>query len=155
MTVIVRKGFEEIDNVKLDTGPGKTEQAHKNECDMNFILRDYTRTGFIRHAKNNQGRYDDVSVSSFQDAMFLVTQAKNMFNELPSQVRKRFGNDPSEFLGFVQNPENKEEMAKLGILKGNDGVDLSGVPTKAPVQGAEPSNTPLENPVASPAPGVE
>jgi phage internal scaffolding protein len=135
----------------VDTGRGKTEQAHKNECDMNFILRDYARTGFIKHAKENQGKYDDISVQDFQDAMFIVAEAQNMFNELPGQVRKEFDHDPSRFLDFVQNPENKDKMAKLGILKGNDGLDLKGVPTNAPLA-PEPAPPPAEPPADTPQP---
>jgi len=132
---VIRNAFSKERGSKIDTGRGLTEQAHKDETDMNYILRDYARTGFIKHSKENQGRYDDVTVTDFQDAMFKVTEAQNMFNELPSQVRKRFGNDPAEFLGFVQNPNNSEEMHRLGILQGNDGIDISGtavnVPTKS------------------------
>ena len=41
--------------VKIDTGETLTEQAHKDQTDMNYILRDYTRTGMIKHANENQG----------------------------------------------------------------------------------------------------
>jgi len=117
----------------INTGPGLTEQSHKHETDINFILEDYKRTGFMKHAKENQGKYDDISVQDFQTAMFQVTEATNMFNELPGHIRKRFQNNPSHFLEFVQNPANKTEMQTLGILKGNDGIDMSGVATDAPV----------------------
>jgi phage internal scaffolding protein len=130
----VRKPLERVGRVQIETGPGKTEQAHKTECDMNFILKDYARTGFIRHAKENQGRYDDIAVQDFQQAMFIVAQANSMFEELPSKVRKEFHNDPSQFLSFVQNPENESKMRKLGILKGNDGIDMQGARTNAPIE---------------------
>lgn len=117
----------------IDTGPGKTEQAHKKATDMNYILRDYARTGFVRHANKNAGRYDDVSVTDFQEAMFLVTRAQEMFQSLPGAVRKRFGNDPAEFLDFVQDPANLKEMAGMGILKGNDGIDITGAKVNTPV----------------------
>lgn len=117
---------------KINTGEGLTEQSHAKECDMNYILREYTRTGFIKHAKENQGRYDDISVQDFQTAMFQVTEANNMFNELPGHIRKEFENDTSKFLEFVQNPQNKEKMEQLGIIHGNDGFDATGVAVTAP-----------------------
>ena len=120
--------------ITLDTGEGKTEQAHKHETDMNYILRDYARTGLIKHAQQHAGRYDDVSVQDFQEAMFIVKEAQNMFDNLPGQIRKRFGQDPAAFLEFVQNPENKDEMQRLGILRGNDGVDINGAITNAPTE---------------------
>lgn len=132
--ILIQKALRPAMRVTLDTGPGLTEQAHKKETDMNYILRDYARTGFIKHAKNFQGRYDDVAVQDFQEAMFIVNQAQSMFAELPGHLRKRFQNDPAEFLEFVQNPENGDEMLRLGILKGNDGVDVTGAPVAAPTK---------------------
>jgi hypothetical protein len=55
-----------------------------------------------------------------------------MFEGLPSEIRKEFGHDPSKFLQYVQDPKNEEELAKRGILRGNDGVDISGAYSGAP-----------------------
>jgi phage internal scaffolding protein len=134
MKIVIKKSLERKKGSTLDCGPGLTEQSHKQATDINYILRDYAKTGLMKHVKNHEGVYDDVSVSDFQDAMFKVKKAQNMFDELPSNIRKRFGNDPAEFLGFVQNPNNVEEMNKLGILSGNDGIDLSGAQTTAPTK---------------------
>jgi phage internal scaffolding protein len=148
MEITVKKALERHKGSVLDTGEGLTEQAHKQETDMNYILRDYKRTGFIRHAKDNQGRYDDISVQDFQEAMFTVASANNMFAELPANIRKDFGNDPASFLGFVQNPDNQEKLQKMGIIKGNDGVDLKGMPTTAPLY-KEPEYPREAQPVAT------
>jgi phage internal scaffolding protein len=136
--------------VTLDTGKGLTEQSHKDECDINFILRDYQRTGFMKHAKEHQGKYDDISVQDFQEAMFIVANANSMFAELPGQVRKRFDNNPSHFLNFVQNPDNKAEMETMGILRGNDGIDMNGVATNAPIVEQEVVAPPPVEPPAEP-----
>lgn len=136
--------------VMLNTGPGKTEQAHKKECDMNFILRNYQKTGIIRHAKEYTGRYDDVPAVDFQQAMETVAAANSMFEELPSSLRKRFKNDPAEFLAFAQNPDNRDEMAKLGMLKGNDGLDEAGNPVDSPTPSPAPS-APEPEPADPPA----
>ena len=101
--------------VTVDTGEGITEQSHKRETDINYILEDYKRTGFMKHAKENQGRYDDISVQDFQDAMFKVTEAQNMFNELPGGIRKEFDNNPARFLDFVQNPDNAQKLVDMGL----------------------------------------
>lgn len=120
--------------VGIITGQGKTEQSHKQQCDINFILRDYQRTGLLKHAKNNQGKYDDITMQDFTEAMNLVTNAQQMFSELPSSIRNRFSNNPALFLEFVQNPDNKPELAKMGILAGNDGLDITGAPSGAPTK---------------------
>lgn len=123
---------------KLDTGEGMTEQAHKKECDMNYILKEYHRTGLIRHAKENEGRYDDVSSQDFQEAMFVVKTAENMFSTLPADIRKKFGNDPALFLDYVQDPSNADEMQRLGMAVGNDGIDVSGAQVNSPLPKPEP-----------------
>lgn len=132
---------------QVNTGPGKTEQAHKDQTDMNYILRDYRKTGLIKHAAKHEGRYDDIPALDFQTAMFKVTQAQQMFESLPADMRKRFGNDPAAFLGFVQNPDNKGELERMGILRGNDGLDINGAQIGSPVQ------TPQDPPVEESPPG--
>lgn len=110
----------------IDCGEGLTEQAHKSTCDINKILADYARTGFMRHAKEHEGKYDDVSAVDFQEAQFIVANVKNMFEGLPSEIRKEFDHDPAKFLDYAQDPKNGEELAKRGILAGNDGLDIAG-----------------------------
>ena len=135
----------------LDTGPGLTEQSHKKECDMNYIIRKFQATGLITHAKTHEGKYDDIDSTDFREAMEIVTNANAMFADLPSNIRKRFGNDPTEFMDFVHNPANQDEMMTLGIIEGNDGRDASGQFTGAPVA-PEPPVEPAPTPPAEPAP---
>lgn len=130
MKVINR--FAERVKPKVYADDGITEQSHKKQCDVNFILKDYVKTGLIRHAAQYEGRYDDVTAIEYQDAMRIVTQARTMFEELPAATRKRFGNDPAQFYEFTQDPANLDEMAKLGMLKGNDGIDIRGAAVNSP-----------------------
>jgi hypothetical protein len=111
--------------VHLVTGEGLTEQSHKTQCDMNYILRNYEKTGLITHAKKYQGQYDDVSVQDFNEAMLIVDNATNMYQELPSSIREGF-NGPVDFLNFVNNPANADKMVEMGILGGNDGKNAQG-----------------------------
>jgi hypothetical protein len=119
--------------VLLVTGEGKTEQAHKKQCDMNYILRNYQKTGLITHSKKYQGAYDDVEVQDFNDAMLIVDKATNMYQDLPSNIRERF-NGPVDFIKFVNNPGNADEMKRMGILRGNDGLKADATPSGAPTK---------------------
>lgn len=130
----------------IDTGEGLTEQSHKDTCDINLISDNYARTGFIRHARENQGRYDDVSAVDFQKSMQIVANVKSMFEGLPSQIRSEFGNDPTNFLNYVQNPENAAALNRRGIIIGNDGIDITGAYTVAPTKKTE-SQTASESPL--------
>jgi hypothetical protein len=53
-------------------------------------------------------------------------------------------------LEFTSNPDNKEEMKSLGILKGNDGLDINGAATGTPIKTEKPyvDESPPEEPVA-------
>lgn len=134
-------------NVKPQTickDPHLTEQAPAESCDINKILKDYQKTGFIEHAQKHEGMYDDVTSVDFARSMQIVAETKSMFEGLPSSYRAQFNNQPAQFLDFVQNPENAEKMAQMGILKGNDGINIYGAATKAPVEAVQAQSAPTQ-----------
>lgn len=118
--------------------PSRTKQSFVAECDINNILKQYKLTGQIRHisAKAAQGSYVDLpEPQDFQEAMNTVIAAEDSFATLPSHVRARFGNDPSQFLGFMADPANAEEMIRLG---------LATKPTPPPSPPPSPPPTPSD-----------
>ena len=133
----VRNRFSERKRVSLKTTePGKTKQAHKDECDINKIIRQYDRTGVLTHLNRRQPFYANVDGGDFREAMEIVTSANTMFEELPSALRKEFKNDPALFLDYVQDPQNEDRLVEWGLL----------APEAAPEE-AEPKTEP-----APPAP---
>lgn len=125
--------------VSLECGPSMAQQHFRDECDVNRILAKYQKTGLIEHVNKFGGEYADLSaVPDFQDALNSVIAAQDAFDSLPSKLRKEFGNDPAAFLDFVHNPDNKDEMVKMGLAKAS-----------APIVAPEPV---LEPPTATPAP---
>lgn len=97
--------------------PSMTQQNMKEECDINSIMSKFQKTGAINHANNRAPEYGFATSNDFRESMEIVTNAQEMFNELPSSIRKRFANSPEEFLDFVQNPQNASEMASLGLIQ--------------------------------------
>lgn len=95
---------------------GLTKQSMKDECDVNLILAKYQRTGVIDFINKHEPRYGNASPIDFQTAMNVVIEGKQMFADLPSSLRKRFGNSPEEFLFFVDNPANRDEAIRLGLI---------------------------------------
>ncbi len=93
-----------------------TEQAHREQCDVNQIIRKYDKNGLIQHVSNFEASYGDVSGIEFKKAQDQVINAKKMFNKLPSEIRKRFSNNPQELLSFMDNPNNRDEAIELGII---------------------------------------
>lgn len=104
--------------VSKPVGESMTKQSFKKECDINNILAKYRKTGMIDHIRENNGQYVDVPESfDYHGAMNIVAKASSMFEELPSDLRKKFDNDAGAFLDFVNNPENADAMCELGLMK--------------------------------------
>lgn len=94
-----------------------TKQSFKDECDINNIVKKHKATGLITHLNERSAQYGDVSnVADYTEAMNIVVAAREAFEVLPATLRKRFNNDPVEYLAFVENPENHAEAIKLGMM---------------------------------------
>lgn len=92
------------------------QQHMKDEVDINNIIKKYDRTGLITHVNQSVAQYGDFSeVNEYQESLNMVINAQNAFDELPSSIRKRFGNDPGEFFEFATNPDNHDAMVELGL----------------------------------------
>lgn len=114
----VRSPYERERQSFQTTGESLTKQAMKDECDINHIMKKWEKTGVIDHNNTYQGQYGDFTeVPTYQEAMNKVIQAEEMFMSLPSKIRKRFDNDPGQFIEAVNNPENHDEMVELGLIK--------------------------------------
>jgi len=114
----------------------KTEQGHKAECDVNNIIKKYDRTGLINHVSRFEAMYGDVSSLDFRQALELQIKVGENFNELPSEIRKRFNNDPTSFLAFLEDPKNDAESVKLG-LRTNDRTHKTAPESKIQVEGVQ------------------
>jgi phage internal scaffolding protein len=79
----------------------------------------FEKTGVLEHRNRFEGSYGDFTNTpqDYHDAVNQVLAADEMFQSLPARVRKRFGNDPAEFVDFVSDPANVDEMRSLGLLK--------------------------------------
>lgn len=99
------------------TGPSRTKQSFKDECDINTIMRRYQSTGILPDLMNQKNpQFLDVTGIDYQEAMQTVAEAHSLFQELPSRIRNRFKNDPAEFLAFTSDEKNRQELAEMGLL---------------------------------------
>lgn len=97
---------------------GKTEQCHKNECDINNVIKKYDKHKIFTHVNNTIGHYGDYTeVDEFAVALNKVAKAQELFDALPSEIRKEFNNDPGDYIEFVTNPENMDKMVEMGLAK--------------------------------------
>lgn len=96
--------------------PTLTKQEFKKQCDVNAIIKRAEGTGLITHINPIQGTYGDfVDSLSYDEALNRVLAAQQAFAALDADLRKRFGNDPGNFIDFVSNPDNADELVELGL----------------------------------------
>jgi phage internal scaffolding protein len=103
--------------VAIATGDGLTEQNHKDETDINNIVRKYNKTGLIDHLNQFEKQYGDMTGYDYQDAMNTVAAANSMFEGLPSAIRNQFDNDPAKFINFVDDEANADKLVEMGLVK--------------------------------------
>lgn len=141
MLFIIRKPYEEKPRVQISFDePGQTKQAFKDECDINNIMKKFQKTGAITHANNRFAEYGFATSVDFTESMAIVIQAQELFNELPSSIRAKFGNSPEAFLDFAQNPDNSLEMAKMGLSEPED-IPTTKTEENIVVETVDPSST--------------
>lgn len=103
-----------------DSGlPSRTKQEFKDDCDVNRILARYQRTGALTHFSRFAPSYGDITALDYQTSQNLLIRARQMFDALPSNVRKHVST-PAGFLDFVQDPKNKSKMEEFGLLPKSD-----------------------------------
>lgn len=97
-------------------GVGRTKQGFAAECDINRIMARYMETGQLDPRMVREGRFGEIPDTDYQEAMFIVSEARSAFAELPASMRERFNNDPGQLLAWVHDPANIEEAHSLGLL---------------------------------------
>lgn len=98
-------------------GVSRTRQEFAEECDINAIMKRYERTGVMSHTNRREPQYVDFSdgVPDFHTAMNMMVDAETAFMRLPASVRKRFENDPQEFVRFAAEKDNLPQMRDWGL----------------------------------------
>lgn len=78
-------------------------QAAKDATDVNNIVRRLGGVDMVAAAYPNKGQYIDVvgMPTSLIEAEKVLTNFQNQFDELPSDVRKQFNNNPFEFVAYA------------------------------------------------------
>lgn len=141
-----RTAYGERNRVTLECPEGSSmaKQSFKKECDINQIMAKYQKTGAVTHVNKHEGQYGYATDIEFREALEVVRQGQEMFNDLPSSIRNKFSNSPEEFLAFVQDPQNAEEMRDLGLVAAEPEREIvADVAPEAPVDPpAEPGSSP-------------
>lgn len=135
---------------------GRTKQAFADSTDINKLLKKAMIGGSISHLI----KYPELTYGEFDGDFDLLTahakidRANEIFNELPSEVRKEFGNDALAFVTYAANPDNNARLAELLPAIAEPGayfpnpVQRGGVGAGAAT--APPAEVPADPPPAAP-----
>lgn len=93
----------------------RTKQQFAEECDINTIVRRFNLTGALPTDVRVPQYADFEEAIDFHTSMNAICLAHEAFDQMPSDVRYRFGNDPGVFVDFCNDPANVEEMIKMGL----------------------------------------
>ena len=114
--------------------PSLTQQQFKDECEIESLLKAHNLSQ-VMGIVNNHGQnpiFADVSdIPDFAESQNHISLAREYFESLPSSVRSHFDNSLPQFLASLNNPDAREALVSLGILKkGSDKVkDLPDGPS--------------------------
>lgn len=115
---LVYNGFQRPKFRKVDCSddPGRTDASQAEECDVNRILANYTKTG-VWPASKVAGQFLDVSEApDYHVAMNTIVEANDLFSRLDASIRKEFNNDPAQLMEALHDPAQREMCEKLGLL---------------------------------------
>lgn len=115
--VTVYDGFNHPPKVftSYDPKTKRTKESFKEECDINNIMANYRRTGELSHINPRKPIYGDAPSESFYESLLIIEEARKDFEEIPSEIRKHFDNDPGKFLEFATNSENLGQLKEWGL----------------------------------------
>ncbi|WNK14391.1 MAG: internal scaffolding protein [Microvirus sp.] len=104
-----------LDTAYVEDMPSLAIQSQRDEADINNIVRMFGVTGKIPESVRVPTYGDFSMVEDYQTAIHAIREAEASFMQMPADTRARFENDPQQFLEFCENPNNLEEMRKLGL----------------------------------------
>ncbi len=123
-----------------------TEQHLKNDVDINEIVSRFQKTGYLPSPDSEPQYIDCTEFVDYQDSLDRMNELNDYFKSLPSSLRGRFENNPSNLVDFLADPANRDEAVKLDLLP--DLKEPDAPPVKVEVvqlKQAEPSS-PLQSP---------
>lgn len=98
------------------SGESRTHQSFADEVNINTIMAKYAARGILDHIQAHGGRYENLpDALDYHENMNLMIAADEAFASLPAAIRSRFDNHPGDFLEFIKDPDNQDEINEMGL----------------------------------------
>lgn len=125
----MRKSNGKKTGICFKDSPTLTEQHHKESVSIQTIVQQHAVTGMLP-LNRSQPQFADMSnVPDYHQAQIIIAETNEMFEAVPSDIRKDFDNDPAKFLAFIENPDNKEQIEAYGLDSTHIPADYVKPPT--------------------------
>ena len=99
------------------TGESMTQEHFREETEILNIIRRHDRNGVIDHINKGTAIYGDFSeITDYRDMIHKLREADSAFAQVPSDIRKRFENEPAKFFNFVTDSSNHDALAEMGLV---------------------------------------
>lgn len=117
-----------ISVVSVNNQPTRTIQSEIDACDINKIVAKFGMKNkpikaiannllMTSHVRRDEGKYGDFTgITDYASAVIQLREASETFMQLPSSIRKRFGNDPGNLIEFLGDENNRSEAIELGLI---------------------------------------
>lgn len=113
--IIVRKnGSTQVKSLNDEVSMVAPE--FQDQSNINNIMKRYRNMNSVPNFAPTGHYMDTTNVKSYHESLNIVLDAQTKFQQLPSDIRKRFSNNPEELLQFLGDKNNKEEAIKLGLI---------------------------------------
>lgn len=97
-----------------DYSDGRTKQAFKDSTDINKILTRAAKGDAITHLAKHGAVYGDFSdIPDLLEAEARLSRGRQIFAELPGEIRREFHQDPARFFAYVNDPANADKLHEL------------------------------------------
>lgn len=119
--------------------PTLTKQSFKEECDINTIVERFNITGELPQNVRMPEYRDFTEITDYHTALNAIAQARESFDAMPANIRARFQNDPEQFVDFCNDPGNRDEAKKMGLLVPAPPQEPAPTPPQQVAMGYDPN----------------
>lgn len=99
----------------VNTEESMTQQSDKDDCDINIIMKKFGGSGQLPQVQAQALYGDFTNVTDYRTMVETINAANEAFMQIPAETRARFMNDPQRFIDFTRDPNNLDELRKLGL----------------------------------------
>lgn len=142
----------------MTTDLSVTQSEFREDSELNALIKRFHTPEQIPYEARRAVYGDFSSLDSYQDAIERVRAADDAFDELPSEVRSAFDNDPANLIGVLDavdqgNHQAARDLEQLGFQGLSPASSLASPTQPAPAEGpVSPTPSPAEAHRAVPTP---